>query len=276
MEECRLVARAADALAIPCAILRREAEPPRSRVQERARAARYALLLAHAEAIGATHLLTAHTLDDQAETILFRMARGSGIDGLAGMRARVRRGCIWLDRPLLGIAKARLLATCTDRGIVSVTDPSNADPRFARVRHRALLPLLAAEGLDAARFALLAARAERASEALEQRARDVFRKATLEESKALTLDATLLCAEPAEIVLRCLRLAIAQTRDDIEITSEIDEVSPLRLNRIEALSRRLQAAAGWGHDPYAATLGGLSFRLDVQGRLRIAAAPPRR
>eukprot|EP01035_Chromulina_nebulosa_P040252 gene40251-54433_t len=83
------------------------------------------------------------------------MARGSGPSGLASMRGRVVRGGTVLARPLLGVSKARLIATAQARGLSFVEDPSNGDPRFARARWRALMPLLAAEGLDAERLSLL-------------------------------------------------------------------------------------------------------------------------
>ena len=78
-------------------------------VQERAREARYALLVAHARAAGARAVVTAHTADDQAETFLMRLGRGSGLDGLASMagaRALLPDGSVLLVRPLLGVMKA--------------------------------------------------------------------------------------------------------------------------------------------------------------------------
>ena len=274
-DECRLVERAAETLSIPCAVLGWQGEKPTVRLQEQARAARYALLIAEARSRGASRLLTAHTLDDQAETILFRMARGSGIDGLAGMRGSVPRSGIVLERPLLGVPKARLVATCEARGIANIADPSNADPRFARVRHRALLPSLAAEGLDAARFAQLSVRMARASDALERRAREVYGAIVAGEAKRLVLDAARLSGEPAEIGVRVLRLAIGRHIEAADPVSDDDRFPLLRLSRLEALSDRLQAAARRA-EPLAATLGGLSFRLDAAGTLSIAAAPPRR
>ena len=76
-----------------------------------ARAERYRLLARAARASGATHILTAHTRDDQAETLLMRMLRGSGIAGLAAMARETERDGVWLARPLLDIPKSRLVAT---------------------------------------------------------------------------------------------------------------------------------------------------------------------
>ena len=141
-------------------------------MQEAARIARYRLLAEAATRAGYEHILTAHTLDDQAETVLFRLARGSGLTGLAGMAhaAAVPVGAgtaIFLVRPLLPVSKARLLATLKAAGVEHSEDPSNRDPRFARTRLRALMPHLAREGLDARGLARLAARMRRAEATVE-------------------------------------------------------------------------------------------------------------
>ena len=136
-------------------------------MQETARIARYRLLAEAATRAGYEHILTAHTLNDQAETVLFRLARGSGLTGLAGMAhasaVPIDAGtAIFLVRPLLPISKARLLATLKAAGVAHSEDPSNLDPRFARPRLRALMPALASEGLDARCLARLALRMRRA------------------------------------------------------------------------------------------------------------------
>ncbi len=141
-------------------------------LQEAARIARYRLLADTALRAGYAHILTAHTLDDQAETILFRLARGSGLVGLAGMAHASPlpvggQGALFLVRPLLGLPKARLLATLAAARIGYSEDPSNHDPRFTRARLRGLMPELAREGLDARGLARLAARLRRADAAIE-------------------------------------------------------------------------------------------------------------
>ena len=80
---------------------------PTSRLQERAREARYRLLVDHAKAIGADALMTAHHADDQAETVLFRLLRGSGLTGLRGMDAMTARDGMTIARPLMGLEEAR-------------------------------------------------------------------------------------------------------------------------------------------------------------------------
>ena len=143
---------------------------PGTGLQKTARAARYRLLAEAAEKGGAGLILTAHTLDDQAETVLIRLSRGSGLTGLAAMqRMTVVPGqdAVSLVRPLLDLPKARLLATLKAAKVAFADDPSNRDPRFTRVRLRGLMPKLAQEGLDARRLALLARRLKRADRAID-------------------------------------------------------------------------------------------------------------
>ncbi len=170
--EAQAVGRLARRLRVPHRIARWRGKKPRTGLQEAARAARYRLLAAAARTAKADHILTAHTLDDQAETVLMRMSRGSGITGLCGMRevARLPLACSWrhlrpplLVRPLIGIPKARLIATLRRASIEYADDASNRDPRFARARLRDVMPALAREGLDAPRIALFARRLQRAA-----------------------------------------------------------------------------------------------------------------
>ena len=114
-------------------------EKPRRGVQAKARDARYGLLRDWCRGHAVLHLLVAHHEDDQAETLLMRAGRASGFDGLAGMAALTDTDTPRLLRPLLGLGRARLRATLRSRGQAWIEDPSNRDPRFARVRVRAAL-----------------------------------------------------------------------------------------------------------------------------------------
>src|SRR5262249_58957430 len=109
---------------------------PKTGIEAAARAARYRLLADLARRLGAAAIATAHTLDDQAETVLMRLAAGSGPAGLAGMRPRDLRHGIVLLRPFLGLRKARLVSTLTPAGIAWARDPMNADTPSARPRLR--------------------------------------------------------------------------------------------------------------------------------------------
>lgn len=121
-------------------------------VQARARDARRQLMAQWADARGIPAVLLAHTRDDQAETVLLRIARGSGVDGLAGM---ARRTGLWV-RPLLDVTRAELRDWLRGQGIDWAEDPSNDDPRFDRVRARAMAAQLSDLGLTQDRLVQLA------------------------------------------------------------------------------------------------------------------------
>ena len=140
---------------------------PKTGVQAAARTARYRLLGDWCAANGVLHLLTGHQQDDQAETLLLRLAAGSGVDGLAAMpRVQETR---WgrIIRPLLGVKRARLRATLDALGQGWIEDPANSDPAFARARLRRSAAALAREGMTAGRLAATAERIAQAREVLE-------------------------------------------------------------------------------------------------------------
>ncbi len=150
------------------AILRWEGDKPASDIQAAARAARYDLLSAFCRSEGILHLLLAHHRDDQAETLLLRLGRGSGVDGLAAMAPERPTGWGRVLRPVLEMPRSRLVATLTAGRQTWIEDPSNTDPAYSRVRLRRMAPVLAAEGLGADRLAATAARLGRARVALER------------------------------------------------------------------------------------------------------------
>jgi tRNA(Ile)-lysidine synthase len=266
-EEAAFVAREAAALGLPHRILAWTGDKPRTGIQEAAREARYRLLVDHARRAGASHLVTAHTLDDQAETIMMRLARGSGLSGLAGMRRETERHGILHARPLLDWPKSALLALCREKGWRFVSDPSNSDELYARVRWRKLMPLLAAEGLDAERLARFAERASRTEEALDLKAREALERAgPVLEAGNLAFQAGILANEPFEIALRVLVQAISRTGVRLENS---------RLNRLEACVERLREALRAGED-LSLTVAGALVRLDRAGLVSIGPEPPRR
>lgn len=124
-------------LGIACHALRWSGPKPASRLQERAREARYELLARACRELPALHLLLGHQREDQAETVAMRAARGSGEEGLAGMADIVELEGFRLLRPLLGVPRERLPATLRALGQPWLTDPSNAERRFARGALRA-------------------------------------------------------------------------------------------------------------------------------------------
>jgi tRNA(Ile)-lysidine synthase len=267
--ECAEVARQAEALGLPCLIRRWSGRKPTSRLQESARSARYALLAETAADIGADAIATAHTLDDQAETVLMRLLHGSSVDGLAAMRSRSVRGGLGHLRPLLATPKARLVATLQAAATGWIEDPSNQDDRFERVRLRALLAELAPLGLDPARLGLLAERAARSSDALEALASEAFASAFRRENETGTLDGARYGAAPPEIRLRLLDRAIESSRP------RGAEHYGLRLDRLESLGAALDRARSIGK-PWRGTLGGALVSLSPAGDIHVAIEPERR
>ncbi|MEO6388347.1 MAG: tRNA lysidine(34) synthetase TilS [Croceibacterium sp.] len=135
-DECAMVAQVCADRAISCEVL--EVTVEAGNVQSAARDARYDALVQWAQARGLTALATAHHADDQAETLLMRLNRGSGVSGLAGVRERgpVPGADLPLIRPLLGFRRAELARIVAGSGLLAVHDPSNADPRYDRARLR--------------------------------------------------------------------------------------------------------------------------------------------
>lgn len=137
--EAAMVADHCATLGIPHATLAPETPIAGASLQAAAREARYALLAAHAGAVGAEAVATAHHVDDQAETFLMRAARGSGIAGLAGVRMRATIDGVTVVRPLLDWRRAELRAIVRRAEVPFVDDPSNSDPAHDRTRFRRLL-----------------------------------------------------------------------------------------------------------------------------------------
>jgi tRNA(Ile)-lysidine synthase len=144
-EEAKQVKQRLQNMGIPAEVMPWEHEDGLTRLHEKAREARYGLLTEACHRLGAGDLLTAHHQGDQAETILMRLAKGSGIDGLAGIAPQSARDGIRLLRPFLSLPKERLIATCEAACIDMVTDSSNKSEKYARGRLRKIMPLLASE-----------------------------------------------------------------------------------------------------------------------------------
>jgi tRNA(Ile)-lysidine synthase len=199
------VAAIAAARGLAARILRWEGTKPAADLEAAARRARYALLFEAARGAGATHLLTAHSLEDQAETFLMRLERGSGIFGLAAMRATVAVDGLTLFRPFLAIPRARLAATTAAAGLSPHRDPMNADPRFQRVRMRRQLPALAAGGITAEAIAATAARLAAAADAIDAMVDALVAEAvTVDAFAVATLRADAFARAPAEVRFRLL------------------------------------------------------------------------
>jgi tRNA(Ile)-lysidine synthase len=271
--EARDVAKLAKSLGVPHKTMRWTGRKPATGLPQAARIARYAMLTQAARAIGASHVLTAHTRDDQAETVLIRMARGSGMTGLGAMAALTplpplpKGGAdrqVLLARPFLNVPKERLIATLRAARIPFADDPTNRDPRFTRPRIRELLAGLEREGLDAARLSALARRLRRADEAIEiavDAAQAAVSRPPAHDGLRVELDAALFDRLPPEIALRLLGRAVSACGDE----------GPVELGKLEALLDALAARTG----AFRRTLAGAMVTCR-SGRIVVETAPPRR
>ncbi|NYD68442.1 tRNA lysidine(34) synthetase TilS [Agromyces atrinae] len=177
-----------------------------------ARAARYEALTVAAREAGAEIVLLGHTLDDQAETVLLGLARGSGATSLQGMApVSIGAGGVNLVRPLLGIRRATTHQACVDADLEPWTDPHNTDPSYSRVRVRErVLPVLEAE-LGPGIAEALARTAEQAREdsAAFQEQIDEFIEEICEPAEAgIAISAAALAANPAALRQRVIRFVV--------------------------------------------------------------------
>lgn len=203
------VAARAKLLGIPAHVFAWRGRKPQSDIENAAREARYRLMGEWCRRNGLYCLYVAHTLEDQAETFLLRLARGSGVDGLAAMAQvsplpvpQCDSPCI--ARPLLAVSRVRLRAFLAERCESRFEDPMNEDPRFARTRVRAVWPALESFGLTAERIAGAACHLARARTALELDARCLIEEISSHDGAAVLVNASQLRAAPDEIALRVL------------------------------------------------------------------------
>jgi tRNA(Ile)-lysidine synthase len=234
--------------------------PPAGNLQAAARRMRYRLMSDWCRDAGVLHLALAHHREDQAETLLLRLARGSGVDGLAAMAPLSELPEVRLLRPLLGVSRSRLAATLAAAGQDHVDDPSNENVAFGRVRLRRAAAVLDREGLSAERLAATVARLGRARTALEDAtARLLACAAAIHDEGYATLEASELAAAPDEIALRALARIVA--------TVSGNSYPP----RHERLERLHQALCAGGLDA-GRTLGGCRI-LPRKGRILVCREP---
>ena len=282
--EARDVAKLAGQLGIVHRTLRWTGAKPKTGIPQAARDARYRLLADAARKAGASHVVTAHTLDDQAETVLIRMSRGSGLTGLTGMAMSTRLHVpgrsvledtpdLLLARPFLDIPKVRLIATLTKAKIVYADDPTNRDTAFTRARLRGLMPELAVEGLDARRLSVLARRLRRADDAIEaavdRAIAEVMAEVMLPSARAVaSFDARRYFALPPELALRVLARAILALGNDFRI--ELAKLEAMQEALAQAADRTGKSGARWRR-----TLAGALVTLE-KDRITVEPAPARR
>lgn len=263
--EARAAAAQAQSLGFKHATLAWGGAKPTTGIQAAARGARYRLMADYMMANGIALLLTGHTRDDQAETVLMRLARGSGLDGLAGMGARLWFGDVGLRdpaavdlevvRPLLDVPRARLRAMLQERGVTWTDDPSNRSPEFERPRLRAARAHLDELGLTDGMLTLSAGRLLRARRALD---RAVLEFCTPEAGQVcvdpcgfIAIDRAGLEAAEEEIALRVLARAItaAGGSDEPVSLAGLEAIAALMLGggaegQKRTLARAMITAAG--------------------------------
>jgi tRNA(Ile)-lysidine synthase len=250
--EAALAGRNCAALGVPHQVLTVSVPQGASR-QALAREARYAALAAWMNASGVPTLLTAHHLDDQAETLMMRLLRGSGVGGLAGIRARRRLEGRMILRPLLAWRRSTLAQVAAASGLEIAQDPTNQDASHDRVRIRKLLA--GTVWLDPEPLARSAAALADAEDALEILAALHFAEGAEERGEGLLVKAA---RHPPEIARRLLLKALARFAP---------EAAP-RGEQVMALLKTLEAGG-------TATLAGVKFVAAAEGWW-IAPAPPRR
>ncbi len=251
-DEAKWVAQQAAAMGFTHHVLTWEGDKPATGRQAAAREARYGLLaglIDHLSLPTPAAIAVAHHRDDQAETVLMRLARGSGLDGLAGMlpsRPLTAVDC-HLVRPFLDVDKVILLATLRARGIAWLDDPSNANTDFERVRLRQAMAAAQDLGLSNSAIATSARRLGRARAALEQMTNELIARAVETPAGAYArIDAAAFDAAPAELRLRLIQRVIARFGGN---------TPPPRMTRLEELTERLSVCASM-----TATLGGCQLR----------------
>lgn len=245
--EAKLVKQQVESWGASHKTLRWVGQKPGTRLQEEARTARYKLLTSYCHKHKIAYLFVAHHANDQMETVLFRLTKGSGLDGLGGMAPlQEHESGVTLVRPLLEMTHTQLLQVCKKAKISWVEDKSNVADRYARVRLRKSLEIFEAEGLTLKRILATAARLERAGKVLDQLTEKEEKNLVVEkDTKRLVYNVNGLSTLPEEIVIRIL-------------TKSIQSVSgkrryPPSLERVEEIAAKICAGRGAFK---AATLGG--------------------
>jgi tRNA(Ile)-lysidine synthase len=208
-DEAAQVARISTALGLAHDTLYWAGHTARGNIPDQARRARYRLLAGWARRHGIADVAIGHTEDDLAETFLMRLARGSGIDGLAAMRGEWQADGVTFHRPMLALGRAHLRSYLHARGVGWADDPTNDDPAYDRPRARAALAALAPLGLGVDRLAATARRLAEARAALGASARRAAAEITTVEGGDLLWRQADFAALPDETARRLLLAGLA-------------------------------------------------------------------
>jgi tRNA(Ile)-lysidine synthase len=258
-DEAEAVADICENLGVPHAVLAVEWDlPPDSAIQEKAREVRYGALAAWMQECGLSVLVTAHHLDDQAETLVMRLNRGAGVRGLSGMRPLASvpgHPDLRLARPLLGWRQADLAGVCSAAGVHPFADPSNEDARHERVRIRQALSH--ADWLDPQAVSRSASNLADADDAVEW-------AAAMEWTRFATFDGDEIHYRPSSAPAEIVRRIVARAIEELGTEGEPEDLRGRELDRLIA---ELEAGR-------TATLRGV--RCEGGAEWRFAPAPRRR
>lgn len=230
-DEVAFVCGEAERLGFHARPLRWEGDKPETGIQQAARKARYTLMAEAMDVDEVPVLLTAHHMQDQAETVLMRLAHGSGLEGLRGMDYFSALGDLQVCRPLLHADPDQLKALVAEAGLTPVADPSNADLDYERVRWRQAMPLLVSLGLDANRVTRFADRMRDADRAIEQLAsRALASEVGVDAKGNRSFSRSWLRAQPHAVAVRVVQRVLDQVGGGQK---------PHALGAVEALTDRL-------------------------------------
>ncbi len=233
-------------------ILRWEGDKPDTSIMEEARHARYDLIADYCQHHNIKTVFVAHHQNDQAETFLIRFAKGSGLDGLAGMSAlQSYSEDLKIARPFLNISKQNLIKYCDSNAVDFASDPSNENEKYLRPRLRQSMTVLEKEGLTPKRLASLSNRLRRARHALEVMSERAYQNCLKEENEQqVILNFNMLSVEPEEITFRVVKRAAHHIRGH--------DGYGIRMDRLESLLDSLLTRPELFKPR---TLGGLIFAL---------------
>ena len=209
-DEAAFVGQVCAGLGIPHRTLRWDGPDPTGNLSDQARRARYALMDHWAKGQGIAQIALGHTADDQAETLLMRLGRGAGVDGLATMAAHRQIGQTEFLRPLLTLRRETLRDLLRQRDQTWIDDPTNMDPDYDRVRIRQMIPDLAGIGLTVDALTTTAANLAQARDALVHYA--VQEAAQIIDQDAagdILINQAAWCALPDEIARRLMVASLA-------------------------------------------------------------------
>lgn len=245
-KEAEMVAELCAKIGVPHQILTVEWDKkPETAIQERARLRRYKALADWAGERGIKLVATAHHAEDQAETLLMRLVRGSGVRGLAGMRPfrKFPGADIALARPLLRWTRSELADICAKAGVETVQDPSNEDEKFERVRVRETIA--EADWLDPVGLSRSATYLTQADEALNWASRQEWTKRVSEADEVITFDPVGL---PNELCRRIVQTIVAKLKTEgrgVDLRGrELDQLMAVLLRGRQATLRGVLCGGG--------------------------------